>query len=267
MGIINFGNVSSFDIHVSQYRIYSLSWRLCPAGGLLFLYYCSMPKRVLLVDDEELFLKSLKEGLSSLSNVFTTDICFSVNEAIKHLVTRNYDLVVTDIRMPKKTGIELLIYLRDIRFPGKVMVMSSYNTDESSNKIKSLGVVDIISKPFKLEWFKDMLLNQFRKEKERTVTFESIDLVTVMQIINMEQKTSALQIDINNKIGTIYFDEGEIVHAEYDGLEDEEAISKLITIDEGIISVKNIKGKVKRTMEIPFVQYVMNMMKIIDECR
>jgi CheY-like chemotaxis protein len=226
-----------------------------------------MPKRVLLVDDEELFLKSLKEGLYSLSDVFETDICFSVNEAIKHLVTGKYDLVITDLRMPGKSGLELLIYLRDIHFTGKVMAMSAYSTDESSKEIKSLGVVDIISKPFKLEWFKDMLLKQFKKEKERTVTFESIDLVTVMQIINMEQKTSALQIDINDKKGTIYFVEGEIVHAEYDGLEDEEAVSKLITIDGGVISVKNIKGKAKRTMEIPFVQYLMNMMKTIDEGR
>jgi len=226
-----------------------------------------MPKSVLLVDDEELFLNSLKEGLSSLSDVFETDICFSVNQAIKHLAARNYDLVVTDLRMPDKSGIDLLIYLRDIHFTGKVMAMSAYSTDESSQEIKSLGVVDIISKPFKLEWFKEMLSKQFGEEKERTVMFESIDLVTVMQIINMEQKTSALQIDIDNKRGTIYFVEGEIIHAEYDGLEDEEAVSKLITFDEGVISVKNIKGKVKRTMEIPFVQYLMNMMKIIDERR
>lgn len=226
-----------------------------------------MPKKILLVDDEELFLNSLKEGLSSLADIFETDICFSVNQAIKHLATQNYDLVVTDLRMPDKSGIELLIYLRDIHFTGKVMVMSAYSTDESSQEIKSLGVVGIISKPFKLEWFKEMLLNQFKKEKERTVTFESIDLVTVMQIINMEQKTSALQIDIDDKKGTIYFVQGEIIHAEYDALEDEEAVSKLITLEEGIISVKNIKGKVKRTMEIPFVQYLMNMMKIIDERR
>jgi DNA-binding response OmpR family regulator len=226
-----------------------------------------MPNRILLVDDEELFLNSLKEGLSDFSHEFETDICFSVNEAIKHLETRNYDLVVTDIRLPKKTGIELLIYLKDIHFAGKVMVMSAYSTDESSKKIKSLGVVDIIAKPFKLEWFKNLILKQLKKTKQRTVTFESIDLVTVMQIINMEQKTSALQIDIDDKIGTIYFIEGEIRHAEYDGLVGEDAVSKLITLDEGIISVKNIKGKVKRTVEIPFVQYLMNMMKIIDESR
>jgi hypothetical protein len=76
-----------------------------------------------------------------------------------------------------------------------------------------------------------------------------------------------LQIDIDDKKGMIYFIEGEIVHAEYDGLEGENAVLKLITIDKGIISVMKVDEMVKHTMEIPFVQYLMNIMKTVDELR
>ena len=226
-----------------------------------------MSKRILLVDDEELFLKNLKEGLTPLSDVFTVDICHSVNQAIKHLVTESYDLVITDIQMPEKTGIELLIYLSDIRFPGKVMVMSAYCTEENSEKAKYYGVLDIIPKPFKLEWFMNLLLEHFKEEKEKVVTSESINLITVMQIINLEEKSSVLEIGINDKKGYIYFVDGEIYHAEYDGLEGERAVMKLVTLDRGVISVKKINKKVKRTMEVPFVHYMMEIMKTIDELR
>lgn len=226
-----------------------------------------MPKKLLLVDDEEFFLKSLKDGLEPLIDVFETDICHSVNEAIKHVVTTRYDLVITDIRMPGKTGVDLLIYLRDMRFDGKVMVMSAYSTDESSNKIKALGVVDVIAKPFKLGWFKDMLLEWFAREKDRRVTFESIDLVTVMQILNLEKKTSALQVDIDDERGMIFFEDGEIIHAEYAGIEGEEAVLRLIALNKGAIAVKQVTDLVKRTMTVPFVEYMMNIMKTIDEVR
>ncbi len=227
-----------------------------------------MPKRLLLVDDEEFFLQSLKDGLELMSDIFITDICFSVNEAIKHVVTNNYDLLITDIRMPGKSGIDLLIYLRDMKFKGKVMVMSAYNTVQTNKQIKFLGAVEVISKPFKLEWFKNMLLERFGETgKPNAVNFETIDLVTVMQIIHMERKTSALEIDIEGIKGTIYFVEGEIVHAEYNGLEGETAILKLITLNSGVISVKKTTGEVKQTVEVPFVQYMMNIMKTIDEVK
>lgn len=226
-----------------------------------------MSRKILLVDDEEFFLKSLKDGLESLSDVFETHICHSVNEAIKQVVTIEYDLVITDIRMPGKSGIDLLIYLRDMRFEGKVMVMSAYSTADSNKKIRSLGVVDVIAKPFKLGWFKDMLLDWFKRESGRRVTFESIDLLTVMQILNMEKKTSALQINIDDRKGVIYFEDGEIIHAEFADLSGEEALLKIVALNKGTIAVKQVTDLVQRTMTVPFVEYMMSIMKTIDEIR
>jgi len=225
-----------------------------------------MAKRLLLIDDEKFFLRSLKEGLVSLSDVFETDTCYSVNEAIKMVVTHSYDLIITDIRMPGKSGIDLLIHLRDMHYRGTVMVMSAFNTSEAAEKIKAFGVANLISKPFKLEWFKNMLLEHFKsKESSAAVTFETIDLVTVMQIVHLEKKTSALEVNAQGVRGMIYFMDGEIIHAEYNELIGEPAIMKMITLSDGSISVKNAQGRVKRTMTIPFVEYMMNIMKTIDE--
>lgn len=222
-----------------------------------------------MVDDEKLFLRSLQEGLASLSQAFETDICFSVNEAIKHVITTHYDLIITDIRMPGKSGIDLLIYLRDAKYKGKVMVMSAYNTDDSSQEMRSFGVIDVIAKPFNLEWFKTKLLDIFseeRENKEKPVTFESLDLVTVMQIINMERKTSALEISTEEGNGIIFFEDGEIIHAQYDGFEGEKAVVKLIARKGGSIAVKDIRNdNIKRTMQVPFVEQIMNIMKTVDE--
>jgi len=230
-----------------------------------------MTKRLLLVDDEKLFLRSLQDGLASLSHVFETDICFSVNDAIKHIIATHYDLIITDVRMPGKSGIDLLIYLRDARYKGKVMVMSAYNTDDSSQKMRPFGVIDVIAKPFNLEWFKTKLMEIFSQkgeDKEIPVTFESLDLVTVMQIINMERKTSALEISAEDGSGIIFFEDGEIIHVQYSDLEGEKALVALIAGNGGSIAVKDIrKDKIKRTMQIPFVELIMRILKTRDELK
>ena len=59
-----------------------------------------MPKKLLLVDDEEYFLKSLQDGLFTLADAVETDICYSVDEAIEFISAQQYALVITDIRMP-----------------------------------------------------------------------------------------------------------------------------------------------------------------------
>lgn len=228
-----------------------------------------MAKRLLLVDDEELFLKSLQEGLESYSDSFETDICFSVNQAIKQVVTKQYDLIVTDIRMPVKSGIDLLIFLRQIKYAGKLMVMSGEDPDENYRPIESYGVRDIISKPFKLDWFKDRVMAVFggEEEQEKLVTFDSIDLATVMQVINLERKSSALEINMKDARGVIYFENGEIINAEYKNLTGDHAVKALLARNEGVISVKKKQGKIKRIMTVPFVEYMLNVMKNIDETR
>ncbi|MCP4215858.1 MAG: DUF4388 domain-containing protein, partial [bacterium] len=126
--------------------------------------------------------------------------------------------------------------------------------------------------PFNFEWFKKKLVETLTAReagKEKLVTFESIDLVTVLQIVNLERKTSALEIDLDDRKGIIYFEDGEIINAQYGSLQGEKAVLKLIvdTQHQGAISVKAIQGTVKRIMQEPFVEHMMKIMKTIDELR
>jgi DNA-binding response OmpR family regulator/roadblock/LC7 domain-containing protein len=224
-----------------------------------------MTKRLLLVDDEESFLQSLKAGLQKFNDIFDTDTCYSVKDAIKNVLARDYDVIVTDLRMPGKSGIDFLVFLKQIKYTGKLMVMSAYNTVDNIRRIRSLGNIDIFSKPFNVEWFKRKLIDFFSKEEE--VTFESIDLVTVMQVINLEKKTSAVQITVDEDKGFIYFEEGEIISAEFRGLRDEAAIREVLNFNKGQITIKKIKNRIKKTIRKPFVELLMDLTRRIDEIR
>ncbi len=109
--------------------------------------------------------------------------------------------------------------------------------------------------------------NNFEKEKNGNLTFESIDLVSVMQVINIDKKTAALHVNYDGKLGIIFFSKGEIINAKFDDSVGEEAILKLVSLNSGHIAVKKLKGKVKKIINYSFVELMMNIMKKIDELK
>jgi len=224
-----------------------------------------MIKRLLLVDDEEFLLESLKEGLTDYNNHFETMICFSVDEAIRLTNLYRFDLVITDIRMPGKSGIDLFMHLKESNFLGKVMAMTAYGNDEIFSKINALGALKIITKPFDFEWFKRILIDFFNDLKGVSGTIESIDLTSVLQIINLEKKSVVVKIKINDKEGYLYFDQGEIINAEFDNSAGVDAAKKLINLNRGQFSVLKIKKKIQRNINVPFITFIINLAKEIDE--
>jgi len=224
-------------------------------------------KKILLVDDEKNFLTSLKAGLKHFEDIFITDICFSVDEAEKLIKKNNYALIITDIRMPHRSGIDLLIHLKKIKFKGGIKVMSAHKTEEDIEHVKGLGIVEVISKPFDFEWFENMILDFFEKEIDTNVVFESIELTSVLQVINIDRKTVALQITKDGEKGLIYFKDGEIINAEFKNSEGEEALLAIMKLNSENILIKKIKKKIKKTINTPFLELMMNLMRKFDEIK
>ena len=224
-----------------------------------------MRERLLLVDDEKFLLESLQEGLLDYKDIFETDICYSVDEAIELSKKNAYDLIITDIRIPGKSGIELLMHLKEHRFQGKVMAMTAYGNEEIFAKINELGGMRIIVKPFDFKWFRKMLLDFFEEKKGFSGTIDSIDLTSLLQLINLERKSVIVKIEIDDKKGFLYFDKGEIVNAEFDDLEGKNAAVRLISLNRGRFFVLKKEKKVERAINVPFLTFIMNIMKDIDE--
>lgn len=64
---------------------------------------------------------------------------------------RPFDVVITDHRMPRMTGLELVRQLRTKNFLGKILVLSAYLSDEDIQAYEELGVDMMMSKPFDFE--------------------------------------------------------------------------------------------------------------------
>jgi DNA-binding NtrC family response regulator len=101
--------------------------------------------RVLLVDDEEDFLKTLAERLESRGLKVTT--ATSGESALAHVEGREYDLIVLDLAMPGFDGIETLKRIKARQPDAEIIMLSGQGSIRTSIEAMKLGACDFLQKP------------------------------------------------------------------------------------------------------------------------
>lgn len=115
-------------------------------------------KKILIVDDDEQIIRAIKKILTR--NNYDTDTAENGQVALDKLAQNNFDLIITDIIMPQKEGIELI---RDLRknYPDlPVIAMSGGGRVEPENYLdvaQKLGADCMLKKPFSTEELLNLL--------------------------------------------------------------------------------------------------------------
>ena len=108
-----------------------------------------MDKNIWVVDDDESIRWVLEKGLSDSGlEVQTFD---SANKVIKKLETENPQLILTDIRMPGPSGIDLLDKVKELRPEIPVIVMTAHSDLDSAVESYEHGAWEYLPKPFDIE--------------------------------------------------------------------------------------------------------------------
>ncbi len=108
-----------------------------------------MDKNIWVVDDDESIRWVLEKGLGeSGMDVQTFD---SANKVIKKLETENPQLILTDIRMPGPSGIDLLDKVKELRPDIPVIIMTAHSDLESAVESYEHGAWEYLPKPFDIE--------------------------------------------------------------------------------------------------------------------
>lgn len=128
-------------------------------------YYKSVLKdKVLLVADDE---HALRELIVMELNDFGAK-CLQANdgrEALELIKTNQVDLLLSDVRMPEFSGIDLLEELKDKNlFLTKPIIMMSGFTDLSFEQAKGFGVISIVAKPFVISDILALMANSLDKK-------------------------------------------------------------------------------------------------------
>lgn len=102
--------------------------------------------RILVVDDSENTRTIIQRNLSNKGyKVFTTA---DVNNAIQILNSIHIDLVITDLKMPKVSGLDLIKHVRENNKDSEVIMITGYPSIESAVEAVKIGAQDYLTKPF-----------------------------------------------------------------------------------------------------------------------
>jgi DNA-binding NtrC family response regulator len=104
-----------------------------------------MSIKVLLVDDEKDFIESLAERLQLRG--FDVKTALNGDDAIKLVSENEFDVIILDVKMPGKSGIETLKEIKNINQLSQVIMLTGHATVESAIQGMKLGAYDYIMKP------------------------------------------------------------------------------------------------------------------------
>jgi DNA-binding NtrC family response regulator len=103
-------------------------------------------KRILVIDDEEIILKVIREELRYEGySVDTANDAEMGYEMIQH---KHYDLVLLDYQMPMKNGLELLVDIKTLHPNLPAMIMTAFGSIDNAVEAMKLGAYDYVTKPF-----------------------------------------------------------------------------------------------------------------------
>jgi len=110
-----------------------------------------MPKKILIVDDEEIVTKSLLRLLNKEG--YDTTVTKTGKEAIAKVKDKDFDLIICDVRMPEMNGIETIKEIRNYlekedKKPIPEVLITGYADPDKYQMAMDLEVTDYLYKPF-----------------------------------------------------------------------------------------------------------------------
>ncbi len=102
--------------------------------------------KILIIDDEEVVCSSCERFL--IEEGYDVQTVYNGRDGINLIDKNNYDIVITDLKMPGMSGMEILEYVRDRRPDIQVIMITGYSTAANAEESLRKGAADYIQKPF-----------------------------------------------------------------------------------------------------------------------
>jgi two-component system response regulator FlrC len=155
-------------------------------------------KSVLIVDDEVDMAMAIKESLKRCG--FKPTVCHNPVDVLSKLNLADFSLVITDMKMPKMSGIELLREIRKRSIFIPVIVITGYGTVENAVDAMKLGATDYIMKPFSFESLQ-RVIDRILPSEDAYIVAESPVMKNLMPIIR-EVAKSDITVLLSGESGT-----------------------------------------------------------------
>jgi two-component system, LytTR family, response regulator len=163
--------------------------------------------KAIIVDDEKEGREVLESLLQDIPGVEIIAIAEDADKGITAILEHQPDLVFLDIRMPRKSGLEMARELSALRIRPTIVFVTAY--DEYAIQALRLSAFDFLLKPVDPDEL-DKVIQRFESEKIQEV----FDRKIAKLLMNLYRED---KIRLNNRAGFILIDPREIIYIQADG--------------------------------------------------
>ncbi len=228
--------------------------------------------KILLVDDDPALLETYRELLTRLPSEPEIHTINSGGRALARLEAEPFRLFICDLKMPKMDGLQVLTVVRR-KFPQmRTVALTALNDEQFRSRVYSLGVDLFWHKPGNEQEIKVFLecLESLLGPEGETPGFRGVQSKSLIDIIQFEclsQSSSVLKIINGSQTGRIWIHEGEVIDAEADDLQGEEAFRKLFTWRAGAFEILPADPARPRTIAQSYGGLLLEAAQALDEKR
>ena len=197
-------------------------------------------KNILLVDDDVELLRLLKEGFAGYAHVLGVLTAGDGLEALECIRRQAVALVVTDLKMPRMDGLELLAAVKEGYPDIPVIVMSGFQASGIESAARRGGAVGFIAKPFRIETLAQQVFGLLRRQAEGGI-LHNVSTGMFLQLIQMEQKSCTIRLvhRASGERGVLFFQEGGLVDARLGDVKGEAAALTMFGWEDVSLSIQN----------------------------
>lgn len=231
----------------------------------------SKPHKILLLDDEDDLLEMYREILLQLPSQPEVHTSNSGARAIALLESEPFTMLISDLRMPKMDGLQVLSIVRR-KFPQlRLMVMTAVVDEQYRSRAYAMGIDLFWEKPRTAEevnMFRDCVESLLGRQQEGGFRgIQSKNLVDLIQLECLSHSSSLLKITKPGKQGNIWVNSGEVTDAATANLNGEAAFKEILSWKNGAFEILPAEPDRTRTIFTSYQGLLLDFAQAFDESK
>src|SRR5689334_6280604 len=225
--------------------------------------------KILLLDDDPDLLDMYREILSQLPSHPEVHTASSGARAMAMLEAEPFRLLISDLKMPKMDGLQVLSIVRR-KYPQlRTVVLTSVVDEQFRSRVYALGVDLFWYKPNteqEIKMFLECLESLLGRDEEAGFRgVQSKSLVDIIQLECISQSSAVLRITNGPLAGKIWIQEGEIIDSETQDLSGEPAFTKILSWKAGSFEAMGAEPDRNRTIFKSYNGLLLETAQALDE--
>ena len=227
--------------------------------------------KILLLDDDDQMLELYQELLKQLPSQPEVQVCNTGARAIAMLESEPFTLLITDLRMPKMDGLQVLAIVRR-KFPQlRIVVLTGVLDEEYRSRAYAQGVEMFWQKPGTAEDIKifqdciESMLDRAHQPQEGFRGVQSKSLVDLIQLECLSRSSSLLHITRGGLDGKIWIQNGDLIDAATSSLTGEDAFKEILSWKSGNFEILPADPARERRINNSYQGLLLDSVQAMDE--